>query len=134
MKNFKKTIFLSLLLLLGAISCSEDDDDNDFSSILGEWKLSSSVTDGLSDIDDCDFFIDFTNSVVNVSEFYGDNCDLEDNYSFNYRLEGNEIYVQDEGEGEESVSTILVLSETTLKIQSIYDEGEETNVSTYIRQ
>ncbi|MFK5878108.1 MAG: lipocalin family protein [Flavobacteriaceae bacterium] len=121
-------LMLFAFLVFSLVSC--DDDDVTVASIIGSWEFVSSTTDGVLDpAEDCPFEITFDANTVSVKEFYGDNCEDIDTYSFDYSIDGNEITSFQDGQN--YTSRIVTLSETTLIIENI--DEDEVFVETYRR-
>lgn len=133
MKNLKKLILLTLIVITG-YACSSDDDGGDSTeqnrdNIIGTWVLTASSDNGVDNpIEGCDelFTIIFTASQATFIEYDGDNCENEYTDSVDYTINGNTITVY----GYES--EIVTLNNTTLTIKDV-DEGD-VYIETYTRQ
>jgi len=143
-----KTVFTLTLILFIVFSCKNDDDDdssnvNDTeqnqSNILGNWKFTSSTTNGVEDTDNyiCDFeeTLEFTSTTATDKFYYdpseenGPNCELEETLIFNYSINGNQI-TQTFDNGNSFTVEIVELSGTTFKFKNV--ESSDTETFTYI--
>jgi len=135
MKNLKKALTLSLLLIV-FMACSSDDDsstEDNQASIIGTWKFTSSSTNGVADsVDACDLLntLVIISNQVTGTEYWGTDCAEIDTYSFSYTISGKTITTTEGGESYSS--EITTLNATTLSIRDV-DEGD-VYMETYTRQ
>lgn len=146
MKPLKKVMLLALVLAVSVFqSCNNDDNsnnnDNSFSDdIIGNWELTSIISDGeeLIENPDCLDRITITASTYEYFEYFdfndGNGCVLVEGQISNpeqYSLNGNILLVTDDGESFEY--EIIQLNSTTLKLQETYIEDGETfiDIETY---
>ena len=127
MKKFKK---LFLFIFTGAlIACSSDDnnDIDDTASIIGNWKLTSLLEDGVEQVEDgdCDEFIIFTSSTFQLKYFDGDDCAIEEKDDpISYTLKGNTITFTNPDDNSTLSINIIELTLSTLKLrQEIFEES-----------
>ena len=128
-----KTLSLFLLMAVVLVGCSKDDDSSDSASFTGTWKLTAEKYNGMNEVlDECDLkttlVIDAT--TVQVTEYFGENCEETSEYTGNYTRNGNTITLVMFGLTD--TAEITTLTNTTLEITSV-DEGD-VFVSTYARQ
>lgn len=138
----KKLSILFFALSLIFVSCSSDDDNNiSPATIVGTWKLTSDIEDGVEyvEVGDCPVLYIFTESTITIEEYDGANCDElfpNSDPTWSYSIENNVIIGFDTEEFQGQVDTydyaILELTESTLKIQ--YEETGYINTIIMVRQ
>tara|TARA_R110002051_G_scaffold34689_3_gene77091 strand:- start:5318 stop:5737 length:420 start_codon:yes stop_codon:yes gene_type:complete len=139
MKILKITLILTIITCF-AFSCSSDDSNStkaNQANIIGTWKLKSETENGTSiQLDECEllFTVVITSTQITSTDYYGDNCEIEDSYTSNYSIDGNTITITEDGETYES--TIVTLNNSTLTITLRYEDNGETYTytETYTRQ
>lgn len=101
----KKLILLTLLI--GFISCSDDDNSESNNPLIGEWKLISSIVDGVEELDNCDLNNTFLFSETNLttklygyedciveSETTNTECYLSDSAEYSYIISNNTLIIK----------------------------------------
>lgn len=113
-KWFKKLLLIAIALLtVGSFSACEDD-DADYSQykslLIGSWKS----------VDEYGYsIVTFYTDETGTSYHYDYEYDEVEESEFTWHLSGNKLYVKQDGQ--ESISTIKKLTQTTL-IMTIYGE------------
>ncbi|MEH1009513.1 lipocalin family protein [Winogradskyella sp. ECml5-4] len=134
----KLNLLIGLLIGLTILSCSSDDNDSNTiePTIIGEWILVNQIYDGQNEnLSACELQESLTfNSNGTLISYYTDNDPCEfftDNQQ--YELNETELTILF-GQNSDFRFNVLTLSETELKIENFYRNGEtleENNRTTY---
>lgn len=117
-------LFVSILSLSLATSCSSDDDKGS-ASILGKWHHHASIYDGGTELHDHECatkkdYIEFNANNVYKYVIYNTSCAIDDQDTFTWTQEGNIITIE---------SGDLQITELTGSTLRLYDsEYDETFV------
>lgn len=141
-KSFLWILGMLFVMTAGFSGCSSDDDEGvgNSSLLLGTWEIThikgyetwNGNTDSWDeDIDaaDSDSYygrVEFLENGTYNTYFYNNGSWKIDVRGIAYRVDGNKIYITDDYDGEEYVSTIVTLTSNKLVIEdSDYSDGEE---------
>ena len=119
MKLFKKIVLVLIVVFITSCEKNSDTPNVDKASIVGKWKLISYIEDGKEYVLDwqCDEFILFTESTLEIRYYEGENCSqvwnplpqpysIENNIINGYYIEEPYITVE-----------ILEITESILKLK-----------------
>ena len=97
--------------------------------LLAKWYLVGETENDVStfDVNACNITVQFTETQLIATEFYGDSCEFSDEIISNYELNGN--IITETAEGDTSIITILELTPFKMVLQEI--DGDFTYVETY---
>ena len=133
MRILNKLLFIGLIIFT-SISCSGDEEDSSPESvdnrakIIGRWKLSETLTNGVKDDHsaDCELAntLDFDSSGVNVGEAFGSGCSGTESTYEEYSINGDVLRVGD------TTLDILILNAATLKVKY---RDQTDYVETYLK-
>lgn len=127
----KKISILCFALTIVFTSCTSDNSKPSEASIVGTWKLISDIEDDIEYVqeDDCDVLYIFTESIIAVEEYTGNDCsDIypDSDGTWPYSIVDNVLIGFDSEEYQGEIINydydIMELTETTLRLQSV-DEG-----------
>lgn len=97
--------------------------------LLAKWYLVGETENDVStfDVNACNITVQFTETQLIATEFYGDSCEFSDEITSNYELNGN--IITETADGDTSTITILELTPFKMVLQEI--DGPFTYVETY---
>lgn len=105
--RFLSMILIVVLMGVGFVACSEDDDNN--SNIVGKWICTNKYRD-------TPYWVFNSNGTGYAMDYYGDQM------PFSYKLKGTTITVAWDDDWDDPDVWIIVLSDNTLTLY--YDDGE----------
>jgi hypothetical protein len=102
--------------------------DLDQNLLIDTW-LEVGVTENGVDIfsSPCDYTLQFTQTQLFSTEFWGENCENAETYVSNYSINGN--IITESADGETSIMTVLQLTSSTLKLREL--DGDFEYIYTY---
>ncbi len=97
--------------------------------LIGNWFLIGETENGENtfNVEDCNITVEFNETQIIATEFFGDACENSDASTSNYQINGN--IITETAEGESSIITVLELSPYKLVLEEI--DGEFVYVETY---
>jgi len=107
----------------------EEDGPVDADLLIATWYLVGETENGVNtfDVNDCNITVQFTETQLIATEFYGDECEFSDEIPSNYEVNGN--IITETADGDTSFITILELTPFKMVLQEI--DGPFTYVETY---
>jgi hypothetical protein len=97
--------------------------------LLATWYLVGETENGNNtfDVNACNITVEFTDTQLIATEFFGDDCEFSDEIPSNYEVNGN--IITETADGDTSFITILELTPFKMVLQEV--DGDFTYVETY---
>lgn len=97
--------------------------------LIGTWYLVGETENGVNtfNVDDCNIIVEFNETQLISTEYYGESCENADAFTSNYEV--NENIIIETAEGESSMITILELTPYKLVLEEV--DGDYVYVETY---